>query len=70
MGQFGQFGLNGFKRGQTHYSQVHISLYPDELESSLITAIRGFAKVTCMGCDLYKCPKMDLKHCTIGKALL
>ena len=25
MGQFGQFGLNGFKQGQTHFSQLHIS---------------------------------------------
>ena len=33
MGQFGQFGLNGFKQGQTHFSQLHISLDPDELES-------------------------------------
>ena len=33
MGQFGQFGLNGFKRGQTHLSQLHISLDPDKLES-------------------------------------
>ena len=54
MGQFGQFGLNGFKQGQTHFSQLHISLDPDELEScsfvcSLITVIHGFAKV--MGCD-------------------
>ena len=30
MGQFGQFGLNGFKRGQTHFSQLYISLDPDE----------------------------------------
>ena len=51
MGQFGQFGLNGFKRGQTRFSQLHKSLDPDELESSLITAMRGLAKVTCMGCD-------------------
>ena len=50
MGQFAQFGLNGFKRGQKHYSQLHISLDPDKLES-LITVMRGFAKVTCMGCD-------------------
>ena len=67
MGLFGQFGLNGFKRGQTHFSQLHISLDPDELEScnfmcSLITALRGFATVTFMGCDHYKCPKIDLKH--------
>ena len=32
MGQFGQFGLNGFKRGQTHLSQLYISLDPDELK--------------------------------------
>ena len=31
MGQFGQFGLNRFKRGQTNFSQLHISLDPDEL---------------------------------------
>ena len=31
--QFGQFGLNEFKRGQTHFSQLHISLDPGELES-------------------------------------
>ena len=42
MGQFAQFALNGFKRGQTHFSQLHISLDPDRLEScnflcSLIT---------------------------------
>ena len=30
MGQFGQFGLNGFKVGQTHFSQLHISLDPDD----------------------------------------
>ena len=29
----GQFKLNGFKQGQTHISQLHISLDPDELES-------------------------------------
>ena len=56
MGQFGHFGLNEFKRGQTHYSQLLISLDPGELEScnlvcSLITVMCGFAKVTCMGCD-------------------
>ena len=56
MGQFGRFGLNGFKRGQTHFSQLNISLEPGELERcnfvcSLITVKRGFAKVTCMGCD-------------------
>ena len=54
MGQFAQFGLNEFKRGQTHFSQLHISLDPDKLESclcSLITVMHGFAKVTCMGCD-------------------
>ena len=56
MGQFGQFELNGFKQGQTHFSQPHISLDPDDLEScnflcSLITAMRGFAKVTCICCD-------------------
>ena len=56
MGQFGQFGLNGFNRGQTHFSQLHISLDPDEQEScnfecSLITATRGIAKILCMGCD-------------------
>ena len=28
MGQFGQFELNRFKRGQTHFSQLHISLDP------------------------------------------
>ena len=33
MGQFAQLGLNGFKRGQTHFSQLHISLNPDKLES-------------------------------------
>ena len=33
MGQFAQFGLNGFKRGQTHFSQLHISLDPDKLKS-------------------------------------
>ena len=48
MGQFGQFGLNGFKHGQTHFSQHHVYLDPDELES---TVMRGFAKVSCMGCD-------------------
>ena len=31
MGQFGQFGLNGFKWGKTHFSQLPISLNPDEL---------------------------------------
>ena len=66
IGQFGQFGLNGLKRGQTHFSQLHISLDPDELVSnfmySLITAIRGFAKVTCMGYDRYKFPHIDFKH--------
>ena len=35
MGQFGQFGLNGFKQGQNHFSQLHISLDPDELESTV-----------------------------------
>ena len=33
MGKFAQFGLNEFKRGQTHFSQLHISLDPDKLES-------------------------------------
>ena len=28
MVQFDQFGLKGFKRGQTHFSQLHISLDP------------------------------------------
>ena len=56
MGQFGQFGLNGFKGGQTHFSQLPISLDPDELDGcnfvcSLITGMLGFARVTCMGCD-------------------
>ena len=48
MGQFEQFELNGFKRSETHFGQLHISLYPDELESfvcSLIAAMRGFAKL-------------------------
>ena len=48
--QFGQFGLNGFRQGQIRFSQLHISLDPDKLEScnfvcSLITAMHGFAKV-------------------------
>ena len=48
MGQFGQFGLTWFMRGQTHFSQLQISLDPDELEScnlvcSLTNAMRGFA---------------------------
>ena len=56
MGQFGQFGLNGLKWGQTHFSQLHISLDPDKLDicnfvCSLITGMHGFAKVTCMGFD-------------------
>ena len=53
MGQLDQFGLNGFKRGQTHFSQLNITLDPDTLNvvCSLITAMRGFAKFTCMGCD-------------------
>ena len=56
VGQFGQFGLNGFKRCQTHFSQRHKSLDPDEQDSCnflcrLITGMHGFAKVTCMGCD-------------------
>ena len=29
MGQFGQFGLNGFKWGQTHFSRLSISLDPN-----------------------------------------
>ena len=33
MGQFGQLGLNGFKQGQKHLSQLHISLDSDELDS-------------------------------------
>ena len=33
MGQFAQFGFNGFKWGQTHFSQLHIFLDPDKLES-------------------------------------
>ena len=50
MGQFGQFGLHGFKQGQTHFSQLHISLDPDELEScdfvcNLITGFTGFLKL-------------------------
>ena len=49
-------GLNGFKRGQTHINHLHISLDPGELENynfvcSLITVMRGFSKVTSMGCD-------------------
>ena len=48
--KYGQFGLNGFKQGQTRFSQLHISLDPDELEScdclcSLIPGMRRFAKV-------------------------
>ena len=31
MGQFGQFVSNEFKQGQTHFSQLPISLDPDEL---------------------------------------
>ena len=67
MGTFGQFGFNGFKRGQTQISKLQIYLDPDEIEicnfvRSLIAAMHGFAKVTCMGCDCYKCPKIDLKH--------
>ena len=33
MRHFGQFGLNGLKRGQTHFSQLHIYLDPEKLES-------------------------------------
>ena len=35
MGKFGQFELNGFKRGLTHFIQLHISLDPNERESCL-----------------------------------
>ena len=56
MGQFAQFGLNVFQRGQTHFSQLHISLDTDKLESynfvcSLTTRMCGFPKVRCIGCD-------------------
>ena len=57
MGQFGQFGLNGFKRGHTLQATSHISgARAGELEifhfvCNLITVMRGFAKVRCMGCD-------------------
>ena len=66
MGQLDQFRLNGFKRCQTHFSQLHISLDPGELESCnfaciLITLMNGFAKVT-MVCDCLKCHKIYLKH--------
>ena len=52
MVQFGQFGLNGFKQGQTHFSQLHIPLDPGELESCnfVCSLIGGFAKVTCKIC--------------------
>ena len=41
----------GFKRGQKHSSQLHISLESCNFVCSLITALLGFAKVTYMGCD-------------------
>ena len=52
MGQFGQFGLNGFEQGQTYFSQLHISLDPDKLEScifvcSLITVMRAYYTQIC-----------------------
>ena len=57
MGQFAQIGLTVFKGGQTHFSQLNLSLDPDKLEDSnfmcnLITAMRRFSKVTCTGCNL------------------
>ena len=65
MGQFSQFGLNGFKQGQTQFSQLHISLDPDKLEScnflcSFNTVMHRFAKVTCRNFDHCKCPKIHL----------
>ena len=36
MGGFSQFGSNICKGGQTHFSQLHISLDPDELEKNII----------------------------------
>ena len=33
MVQFAQFGLNLFKWGQKHFSQLHLYLDPDKLES-------------------------------------
>ena len=33
MGQFAQLGLNGLEQGQTHFSQLHIPLDLDKLES-------------------------------------
>ena len=62
MGQFAQFGLNVFNGGQTHFRQLHLSLDPDKLESCLITAMRGFAKVTWISCDHCQCPTIHLKH--------
>ena len=54
MGGFTQFELNVFKFQSTHFSQLHISMDPDELESytffSSITEITRFAKVLCRGC--------------------
>ena len=52
--------------GGVKHTSVNFT-YPDELESwtfvcSSITAKRGFAKVTGMGCDHWKCPKIHLKH--------
>ena len=38
MGQLAQFAFFVFNLGQTLFSQLHISLDPDELKCSLITA--------------------------------
>ena len=67
MGEFAQFGLNRFKRGQKRFSQLQITLYTNKLKSCIfvctsIPARRGFAKVICRDCGHCKCPKINFKH--------
>ena len=45
MGQFAQFGLNQFNGGQTHFSQLHISLDSDEIESLVKCLIQRKSKL-------------------------
>ena len=52
MGKFAQFGLYLFKQVETHFSELHIHIDPNEQDIiSSITAMLTFAKVTCMGRD-------------------
>ena len=65
MAGFAQFEFKVFKLSQTHFNYLHISMDPDQLESSnvvcsLITAMQWFAKLICGEGYHFKCIKMHL----------